>query len=166
MKNDTCAECGKQLRKVTGNYRFEDAGNPVLLENVQLAECKDCGTRKPIIPKLDRLMHTIAFAVATQPFKLSGRDVWFLRQYSGVNGTEFARLIQVEPETLSRWENEKQEMGKNTERLTRFIAVTKSKDLRDRMLEFLEKYRQLTDAESRPRKKLKIDLATMKPEYV
>ena len=165
MKNDTCAECGKQLRKVTGNYRFDELGLPVLLENVQLAECKDCGTRKPIIPNRDRLMHTIAFAVATQPFKLSGRDVWFLRQYSGVNGTEFAELIQVEPETLSRWENGKQEMGKNTERLTRFVAVTRSKDLRNRMEEFLEKYGQLTGAESRPRRKLKIDMATLKHGY-
>ncbi len=165
MKKEACTECGKEMRIVTGNYRFDEVGLSVLLENVQLAECDKCGIREPIIPDLNGLMHTIAFAVVTRPCRLDGKDTRFLRKYISLNGEEFSKLIQVQPETLSRWENGQQEIGKNTDRLIRFVVVSKSKDLRNQMEEFLNKYRELTDCSPSHRRKLKVDPATLQYEY-
>jgi len=165
MKREACAECGKEARVITGNYRFDEVGVPVLLLNVQLVECGECGIAEPIISDLNGLMHTIAFAVVAKPCKLNGSDVKFLRKYIGVNGEEFAKLIRIQPETLSRWENGQQEIGKNTDRLIRFVVVSKSADLRNEMEEFLKKYRQLTDCDCPRKSQLKIDPATLQYEY-
>ena len=165
MKKELCDSCGKPMRVITTNYRFDEVGLPVLLKNVEVAECKKCGTREPIIPNVDGLMQAIAFAVVTQPCKLTGSEVKFLRKYIGLSGAEFARLVHVEPETLSRWQNEKEEIGKNSDRLIRFIVVSKSPELRNQMEEFLNKYRDLTDCPPPKNPELKVDPVTLQYEY-
>jgi DNA-binding transcriptional regulator YiaG len=165
MKKEVCAECGKELRVVTGNYRFDEVGVPVLLQNVPIAQCKECGITEPIVADLNGLMNTIAFAVVGKPCKLTGHDVRFLRKYIGVSADEFSELVKVQPETLSRWENNQQDIGKNSDRLIRFVVVSKSEDLRMQMEEFLKKYRQLSDCDSPRKSQLKIDPATLQYEF-
>jgi len=166
MAKDMCESCGKKVKSKRGNYRYDQIGAPVLLKGVQIAECAKCGTREPVLRDKKRLMDTIAFAVASQPWKLRGADVRFLRKYSGMTGGAFGKLVQVEPETLSRWENDQQDIGKNSDRLVRFVVVSKSPELRKNMLLFLERYRQLTDKDAPRSAHLEIDPATMKYEYV
>jgi len=165
MKKEMCAECGKQRKVVTGNYRFDEVGLRVLLQDVPLVKCEECGTTEPVIRDLNGLMHAIAFAVVTHPCKLTGNELRFLRKYVGLSGEEFSKLVRIEPETLSRWENSQQEIGKNSDRLIRFIVVSKSPDLRKQMEEFLEKYRELTDCEPPRKAQLKINPATLEYEY-
>jgi putative zinc finger/helix-turn-helix YgiT family protein len=165
MAKDACKSCGKKVKTKRGNYRYDQIGAPVLLKRVQIAECAACGTREPALRDRKRLMDTIAFAVASQPWKLRGADVRFLRKYCGMTGGAFGKLVQVEPETLSRWENDQQDIGKNSDRLIRFVVVSKSPELRKNMLLFLERYRQLTDKGAPRTAHIAIDPATMKYDY-
>jgi DNA-binding transcriptional regulator YiaG len=165
IATDKCKGCGKKAKVRRGNYRFDEIGVPVLLKNVRIADCGACGTREPVLANRARLMDTIAFAVASQPWKLRGSDVRFLRKFIGFNGAQFGKLVQVEPETLSRWENDQQDIGKNSDRLIRFIVVSKSPELRKNMEGFLIKYRELTDRDAPRNAHLKVDAATMKYEY-
>jgi DNA-binding transcriptional regulator YiaG len=165
MKRETCDSCGNEVKVVTGNYRFDEVGLPVLLKNIELINCKECGTAEPIIPDVNGLMHVIAFAVAAHPCRLKGAEVRFLRKFLGMNGDEFSNLVDIDRTTLSKWENDQQEIGKQSDRLIRFLAMAKSADLRKQIEQFMEKYGELTGRHSPRRSQLKIDSETLEYEY-
>jgi putative zinc finger/helix-turn-helix YgiT family protein len=165
MRGEACNSCGKEARIITGNYRFDEVGLPVILKDVKLRECKECGSTDPIIPNLNGLMHAIAFAVVTHPCKLRGEEVRFLRKYLGMGGEHFSKLVDVDKTTLSKWENGQQDIGKNSDRLIRFVAVSKSPELRQQIDEFLREYEKLTDCDPPRKSQLKIDSETLEYEY-
>jgi DNA-binding transcriptional regulator YiaG len=165
MRKEACNNCGKEARVITGNYRFDEVGLPVLLENIDMIDCKECGTTEPIIPDMNGLMHVIAFAVIAHPCKLNGGEVRFLRKYLGMNGEEFARLVDIDRTTLSKWENNQQDVGKHSDRLIRFLVVSKSEDLRKQIEQFMEKYGQLTDCDPPRRPQLRVNTTTLEYEY-
>ncbi|MGH9639209.1 MAG: hypothetical protein ACRD3Y_04055 [Bryobacteraceae bacterium] len=166
MATEKCGSCGKRSKVRKGNFRYDEIGAPILLKNLQISECTACGMREPILRDKKRLMDAIAFAVAGQPWKLRGSDVRFLRKYLGMTGLAFGKLVQVEPETLSRWENDQQDIGKNTDRLVRFVVLGKSPELRKNIEEFMNKYRELTDRDAPKSAHIEIDPATLKYDYV
>jgi DNA-binding transcriptional regulator YiaG len=165
MKREACNNCGKGARIITGNYRFDEVGLPVLLMNIEQVDCKECGTVEPIIPDLNGLMHVIAFAVVAHPCKLDGDEVRFLRKYLGVGGGEFSKLVDIDRTTLSKWENNQQEIGKNSDRLIRFVVINKSADLRTQIEKFMKKYEELTGCDPPRRTQLRIDSETLEYEY-
>jgi putative transcriptional regulator len=166
MASNKCSNCGKKAKVRRGNYRYDQIGALVLLKNVQIADCVACGKREPILRGKKRLMDEIAFAVASQPWKLRGSDVRYLRKYLGMSGMAFGRLVQVEPETLSRWENDQQDIGKNSDRLIRFVVLSKCPGLRKHMEEFMTRYAGLTDRDARRGAHIEIDATTLKYVYV
>jgi DNA-binding transcriptional regulator YiaG len=138
---------------------------PVLLKGASIVDCPKCGTREPTVRDKKRLMDTIAFAVAGQPWKLRGSDVRFLRKYLGMSGLAFGKLVQVKPETLSRWEHGRQEIGKNSDRLIRFVVMGKNPELPKKMQEFMRSYLQFTDRDAPRRAHIVIDVENMKYKY-
>ena len=67
----------------------------------------------------------IAFGLIKRPRRLSGSEVRFLRKHAGLPARQFARLLGVTPEHLSRVENgHTQAFGKPTDRLIRAITLT------------------------------------------
>jgi DNA-binding transcriptional regulator YiaG len=166
MLGHKCSSCGKKARVWRGNCRYDQIGAPVLLKNVQIVECAACGMRDPILSDRKRLMDAVTFAVASQPWKLRGSDVQYLRKYVGMTGLAFGKLVQVEPETLSRWENEQQDIGKSSDRLIRFVVLSMSPSFRKRMEEFMTKYAGLTDRAARRSAHIEIDATTLKYVYV
>jgi DNA-binding transcriptional regulator YiaG len=165
MRKETCSNCEKEARVITGNYRFDEVGLPVLLKNIEMVDCKECGSRDPIISDVNGLMHVIAFAVIAHPAKLNGDEVKFLRKYLGMSGEDFSKLVEIDRTTLSKWENNQQEIGKHSDRLLRFLVMNKSADLRKHAEEFLKKYGELTDRVSRRTPEIKIDSETLEYEY-
>ncbi len=53
------------------------------------------------------------------PAPLDGREVRVFRKLLGLSGVEFARKLQVTPETVSRWENGKESLKPHTEKVLR-----------------------------------------------
>jgi len=91
----------------------------VLLGSVRRSECKFCGEPFFNILFPDRLTAAAAVCRAKSPTKLLGREIKFLRKALNVSAKELADFLDVKTETLSRWENDKQVMGPNHERLLR-----------------------------------------------
>lgn len=85
-------------------------------------ECPECGEEYWGIDAWDALDETIVRVLAEKDGRLTGQEVRFIRMYLGVTGKHFARLMGVKPETVSRWENNKQQMSEGHERLLRYIA--------------------------------------------
>ena len=49
-----------------------------------------------------------------------------MRKYLGWSGADFAKHMGVTPESVSRWENEREQMGAVADRLLRLMVATKA----------------------------------------
>jgi len=121
-----CAQCDSvDLEEVKLDHPYEECGLPnVTLIGVPARKCQNCGAVRLRIPAIEGLHRTLALTVLRKPSRLTGAEVRFLRKYIGLSGADFAKRIGAEPETVSRWENDKQGMGPQTERLLRLLVVT------------------------------------------
>lgn len=53
----------------------------------------------------------MAYAIIVKKERLSAKVARFLRKYLGWSGKDFAEHMGATPETVSRWENDKEFMG-------------------------------------------------------
>jgi putative transcriptional regulator len=119
-----CDKCGKPVKTVTEErYHYTESGlGNVYLCNLSVLVCETCGSVVgPIIPRLKMLHAAIAQAVALQPYPLSGADARFLRKQQRLKAREWAALLRVDAATLSRWENDEQTIGPQSDALIRHL---------------------------------------------
>jgi putative zinc finger/helix-turn-helix YgiT family protein len=120
-----CYECGKTMVGKRENYPYQEAGlRSVVLLNILVYHCR-CGAIVPEIPYAGVLHHCIAMSVLKKKALLSGEEIRFVRKLAGYSGTELARVMGVEKGTVSKWENEKKKIGKETDRLLRLTCFAK-----------------------------------------
>lgn len=118
-----CMECGGQMKVERGTHKYVECGlDTITLVNVEIRTCAQCGEREVVIPKMPELHRLIARLVADKDGPLAPKEIRFLRKYLGLSGADFAKRIQVSPETLSRWENGKADMGRPYEGLLRLMV--------------------------------------------
>lgn len=105
-------------------YRYQLSGFDVLLSGIAIHQCPGCGTRCPEIPQVSQLHRLVARRLVRKPVPLSGAEIRFLRQTAGFPSKQFAALIGVSPEYLSRVEHGAHDgFGTAADRLTRLLAV-------------------------------------------
>jgi DNA-binding transcriptional regulator YiaG len=109
--------------------RYEDQSlglpYPVVLLNGVEEEIDDTtGERIGIsIPHLEDLVATVAIARILEPLRLDGAEVKFIRRVLGRSAKDFAAILEMAPETYSRWENGKQTVGAWADKQVRFAAI-------------------------------------------
>jgi putative zinc finger/helix-turn-helix YgiT family protein len=120
-----CPECGKKMRiETVESYPYKASGLPnIVLAGVTQRVCGSCGEREIVIPRLEELHRAIARAIITKRARLMPDEVRFLRKSIGCSGIDFAKLLAVTPETVSRWENGKETIGPSSDRLIRMVAA-------------------------------------------
>ncbi len=118
-----CMECGANMTtEKVREYPYLEAGiEGVYLSGVKVSRCAN-GHEEVAIQNVEGLHRMLAFAVTARPAKLHGAELRFLRKYLGFAGVTFAPIMGVTPETLSRWENDKEPMGATAERLVRVLV--------------------------------------------
>lgn len=111
-----------RLTKMSQLYHYTECGlKNIWLKGVYLDEDGD-----PVIPSLQQLHEEIAKGLALQNKRLSGSEIRFLRTHIGLSGVNFAKkIVKVSPETVSRWENNRQKMDISTELLLRMLVLKK-----------------------------------------
>lgn len=118
----------EQLATVEKPFHFIDSG----LDNVYLIGIKyfveSDGSKTAEIPSVKQLMQLIAHDVVTSPHDLTGKEIRFLRKRLGKKATEYCTYLGVEPETLSRIENEKQQPSVQSQKLARLSYCIFSED--------------------------------------
>jgi putative zinc finger/helix-turn-helix YgiT family protein len=108
------------------DYRYDESGlSNVVLEGITVRRCPGCDAAEPTIPNIEGLHRAIAQALITQPRRLSGEEIRFLRTYLGWTGVDFARHMGVVPTSVSRWENDKEPIGPQAERALRLMVATR-----------------------------------------
>jgi len=159
-----CDRCGAQMKSGRENYRYTLSGlDSVTLMNVEMRRCPECGEYEVDIPRIDELHRLIAQAVASKRPRLTPQEIRFLRKYLGFSGVDFARTLDVTPETVSRWETGKKQMSPVAERALRLMVF-----VRDPIDEYpLEKLAEVAQGEATPiRLKLRDSRARWKTEPV
>lgn len=127
-----CLNCNIVMKKKTTNYSYIDCGlKNVVLKNVDVCVCEECGEEEIMIPNMEHLHQTIAIVVAKQEPRLLPDEIRFLRSHLGFSGVEYAKAIDVTPETVSRWENGKEPMSLSQERFLRFMILSAVEPKRD-----------------------------------
>lgn len=139
MKTMDCTNCGAaKARVVRGDFFWDDVDLPVTLKNVEQAQCQKCGNRDLLIPRLVHLMRTLALAVIHKPYRLRGEEVRFLRKYLNMTGADFSALLKVDKTTLSKWENNDDPVGEQSDRLIRMVALGLGEGLTEEMARLKE----------------------------
>ena len=128
------------------NYNYQMSGlSKVFLHGVTGEKCAQCGEIFTSIPHPLELHDLLASDIASQPSKLSGNEIRFLRTHLGFSGADFARKIGVTPETVSRWEKGALNMKDTAEKLLRVLVLAKVEPFRN--------YDMLDSLASKPTKK-------------
>jgi putative zinc finger/helix-turn-helix YgiT family protein len=125
MEATLCSNCGADARIVNGkNYRFKDTPlRHVVLCGISLIECPTCKNVDPIIPSLNDLFSSLAHAVVNKPSRLKGDEIRFLRKYVHKTQAQFARIVGLDPTTISKYENDDDIPGAQTDKLIRLVAT-------------------------------------------
>ncbi len=121
-----CVNCGDRMTSTRGVHRYTESGlSNVTLVNVEIRTCPECGEREIVIPRIDDLHRRIARAIATSPAKLTPEQIRFLRKWLGYSSADFALLMGVRPESVSRWESKDNNspMTPTAERLLRMFVA-------------------------------------------
>jgi len=141
-------------------YPFTDSGlDYVYLIGIEHFKCAN-GHQVARIPAIEQLLDVIARSVVQRSEALSGDEIRFLRKRLFKKAVEFSRDIGIEPETLSRIENDKQQAKESTDKLIRLYYAVCSGDpellkrMKEDMVELLANWTEI-----RSRKKL---VATVK----
>lgn len=121
-----CYDCGKTMTGKRENYSYQEVGlHSVVLLNIVVYHCK-CGAIVPEIPYTGVLHHCIAMSVLQKKALLSGEEIRFIRKAAGFSATDLARVLGMEKGTISRWENSKQGIGKDADRLLRAVCFART----------------------------------------
>jgi putative zinc finger/helix-turn-helix YgiT family protein len=120
----TCKNCEARMTVRRESHQYTESGLPnVTLLNIEVRHCPNCGAREFVIPRIDELHKVLARAIAMHMDRLAGNEIRFLRKYLGWSGVDFAQYMGVAPETVSRWEQETQEMSRQADRLLRLFVA-------------------------------------------
>ncbi len=111
----------------TGNSACRSNGHSRLCPTASAT--RSCGERVGVhIPHLEDLVATVAIARILHPIQLDGAEVKFIRRVPGRSAKEFAGVLEIAPETYSRWENGKQAVGAWADKQVRLAAIVVLRD--------------------------------------
>ena len=160
-----CTNCGAAARIVRGSYDFAESGlKRVRLQGIELIVCRQCGNIDPILPRVNDLMRLLAVAVVAKPYRLAGDEIRFLRKYLRMTGDEFGRLLHINRTNLSKWENDEDKIGPQSDRLIRTIALSLGEGLKEKLEELIRKFPEIQDEPAAVR--IDMDPRKMSYQYV
>ncbi|HLK34268.1 MAG TPA: type II TA system antitoxin MqsA family protein [Terriglobales bacterium] len=164
-KEEQCRECGGKAEVIRGTYQFKESGlNNVVLHGVEIVNCRECGEEQVAIPNMDDLMRTIALALVTKPYGLRGEEIRFLRKYLRMTGEQFSRLLHVDKTTLSKWENNDDKVGSQSDLLIRSYALNLGEGLREKVDQIMRDFDKI-DVINKRKPTVEVDAQTNQYQY-
>ena len=132
MDQITCSNCGQPAHIERGDFAFIcQEGLNVHLYDLDLVVCQACGNVDPVIPRLNEVMRAIAQRIVSKRYRLTGAEVRFLRKHIGMTAEVFSRLLHVDKTTVSKWENDEDPVGEQSDLLIRSVALLEDEKLRE-----------------------------------
>src|SRR5579863_3133963 len=120
----------KRLATPEAPYHYVGSGLPnVYLTGITYYVCS-CGKQSAEIPAMRDLFAGLARVIVSKPSPLTGLEFRFLRKDLRKKAVEFASLISLTPEHLSRLENSSEAVDVSRDKLMRVIYSALSSDKR------------------------------------
>ena len=130
-----CIQCGSNMKEdKSGLFSYVSCGlSNVYLKGIHFHKClnKECGEEEVAIPNIEELHELLAQNIASQKNILRPEEIRYLRTHLGFSGADFAKVIGVTPETVSRWEKGTVNMKEASDRLLRVLVLSKSRPFRE-----------------------------------
>ena len=114
-------------KHVIPEFVDEQMGLPVVLVG-SAYETKSGDVSGVVVPDIAALEAAMSMARIMDPFKMSGSDLKFLRKAIGMKAIDIARFLEVTPETVSRWENAREPISNQAERIIRLKVYNALRD--------------------------------------
>ena len=122
-----CLVCSSNEMAVSvEDFLYDRHGVAATLVGIRVFRCPACGEEEVEIPRIAELDRVIARHLIEKPGHLASAEIRFLRKFLGLSGRDFAELVGVAPETVSRWENDKQPMEHGHEHALRLLAAIRA----------------------------------------
>jgi DNA-binding transcriptional regulator YiaG len=151
---NTCSLCGQPFNSRELIYEHQDKilGYPVVLHRAVERKTCECGHKVDFTPDVPGLMAAVAAYRILMPHKLNGLEIKKIRKATGLKGIELSDKLSVTPETISRWENDKEPIRVEAERGLRLKLLS---ILSARTHVFREDYEALISLEINPIRPIK-----------
>jgi putative zinc finger/helix-turn-helix YgiT family protein len=118
----SCVNCqGTKFRRTTAEVKRHVADRE-FAGKLPAQECASCGMRYYAGPDLSRFELAVSIALANAGVT-DAEALKFMRKVTGLNGKEFAELLEVRPETVSRWEKDKRPIDRATYAIIRQLLA-------------------------------------------
>jgi putative zinc finger/helix-turn-helix YgiT family protein len=115
-----------EMKKIQTNYRYTESGlNNVVLKGILAYKCPKCKEINPIIPRIKELHRIISEDLINKKSLLMGDELVFLRKEMKLKAKDLAQILGVTKVTVSRWENEKEQISPACDRLIRLLYGNK-----------------------------------------
>jgi len=114
-----------QTTKTLANHDVSDLiGLHVVVIGVAVEKTNEAGETCIEIPNIEEASAAAAVARCLMQERLRGNEIKAIRRIAGMTAAEMAEKMDTKasPETLSRWENEKQPMGGYAEKVFRLVV--------------------------------------------
>lgn len=106
-----CPNCTTQMGNKHGTYQYKESGlDNIWLKDWPMLYCPECKLCMPVLPGSDVTTKLIASELVREKGRLDGDSIVFLRKSMALKAAELAQMLGVDRVTVSRWENNKQEI--------------------------------------------------------
>ena len=152
-----CPNCGKEMRSKVRDYEYVESGlKNVVLKNITVYECAKCGEILPEIANVKQVHRWIAEYLLRKQSLLTGEEFKFLRKSMTKSAKELAPVLGVHPVTISRWENNKETIGPQSDRLIRVVFAAGPGELllesaRKRLIQVLNTFPAIMLSKRKPK---------------
>jgi transcriptional regulator with XRE-family HTH domain len=120
-----CYDCGKTMYGRRENYTYSECGlRSVILLSILVFHC-ECGAIVPEIPSPSVLHVSIAMKVLQKKTLLSGEEIRFVRKVAGYSGMDLSKVIGMQNTSISHWETDSKQIGKDADRLIRLACFAR-----------------------------------------
>jgi putative zinc finger/helix-turn-helix YgiT family protein len=117
-----CLKCKTKMKKIKTDYKYTESGlQNVILKGITAYKCPQCRGINPIISKIKEVHKTIAQQLLKKDSLLTGKEIVYLRKEMNIKAKDLAQTLGVTKVTVSRWENEKEQISPACDRLIRLL---------------------------------------------
>ncbi len=120
-----CNICGGNVEILTEQtYHYNECGlDNIYLNNIETEVCQKCSAVSPRLPYFNLLHKLLATKLIAQNYLLSGKEIRFLRKERGQKLQDWAVLLGIDPNTLSKLENSEQPIDIASDRAIRLLYL-------------------------------------------
>ena len=120
-----CFQCNSELKIIKNRpYLYTECGLPdVTLIGITQYQCEDCGESYVDIPMIEQLHLVIGKLVSCKKERLTGDEIRFLRKELHMKAKDFADMISITAEHMSRLERGEKNISSTLDKLIRSIYM-------------------------------------------